>query len=93
MQFWKPVEWDSAKDELLRERRGVSFGDVVAAVTEGDLIDITPHPNQKRYPHQRMFIVTIRSYVYNVPFVEDEKKIFFKTIIPDSDATKRYLLK
>ena len=91
MQLWKPVEWNSAKEELLRERRGVSFVDVVTAIEGGDLIDITPHPNRKRYPHQRVFVVAVRSYVYSVPFVEDERKVFLKTIIPDSDATKRYL--
>jgi hypothetical protein len=31
------------------------------------------------------------TYVYLVPFVEDEKLIFLKTIIPSRKATKEYL--
>ncbi len=30
-------------------------------------------------------------YVYLVPFVEDEKTIFLKTIIPSRKATQQYL--
>jgi len=38
-----------------------------------------------------MFVVKIEQYVYLVPFVEDEKEIFLKTIIPSRKATKKYL--
>ena len=93
MQLWKPVEWDLAKNKLLREEREVSFEDVVAAIEGGNLLDVIPHPNRKKYPHQRIFLVIIRSYVYEAPFVEDDTKIFLKTIIPNSNATKRYLSK
>ena len=32
-----------------------------------------------------------RTYVYLVPFVEDERTVFLKTIIPSRKATKEYL--
>jgi hypothetical protein len=35
--------------------------------------------------------VEINNYVYLVPFVETEKEIFLKTIIPSRKATKKYL--
>lgn len=49
------------------------------------------HPNQQRYGGQRIFVVQRDDYVYVVPFVEDEKLIFLKTIIPSRKATKQYL--
>jgi len=37
------------------------------------------------------FVYYIDDYVYLVPFVEDEKTIFLKTIIPSRKMTKKYL--
>ena len=34
---------------------------------------------------------TFITYVYLVPFVEDEKEVFFKTLFPSRKATKKYL--
>jgi len=49
------------------------------------------HPNPEKYPNQRVFLVKIEDYVYSVPYVEDDEKMFLKTIIPNSKATKKYL--
>ena len=40
------------------------------------LLDIVPHPNQKKYPHQRMFVINIDEYAFLVPFVETDDTIF-----------------
>jgi hypothetical protein len=32
----------------------------------------------------------VDNYIYSVPYVEDDEKIFLKTIIPNSKATKKY---
>ena len=56
----------------------------------GDIPDTVDHPNQKRYPNQQIYIVTIEDYVYLVPFVETDEEVFLKTIIPSRKATKRY---
>jgi len=55
------------------------------------LLDIVEHPKQERYGGQRIFIVKIREYAYLVPFLETEREIFLKTIIPSRRATKKYL--
>jgi len=57
----------------------------------GDILDIIEHPNSKRYGGQRIFIVKMNNYAWLVPFVESEKEIFLKTIIPSRKATKKYL--
>jgi len=61
------------------------------AIVSGDLVDRVKHPNAEKYPNQRVFLVKIEDYIYSVPYVEDDEKIFLKTIIPNSKATKRYL--
>jgi hypothetical protein len=57
------------------------------------LLNVVEHPNKKRYGKQKVMIVEINEYVYLVPFVEDEEKVFLKTIIPSRKATEKYLLK
>jgi hypothetical protein len=63
---------------------------VVLAIVSGDLIDRVKHPIPEKYPSQRVFLVKIEDYIYSVPYVEDDEKIFLKTIIPNSKATKKY---
>ena len=91
MQFDKPFEWSLEKNELLKRTRGVCFEDVVQAIDENDIIAVGPHPNRVQFPHQQIFVVNIRSYIYKVPFVEDGEKYFLKTIIPDRILRKKYL--
>ncbi|MCK5123534.1 MAG: toxin, partial [Candidatus Pacebacteria bacterium] len=55
--------------------------------------DIVEHKNQKKYPDQKIFVISINNYAYLVPFIEEENKIFLKTIIPSRRATKKYILK
>lgn len=73
--------------------RDVSFEEVLIAIDEGGLLDIIDHPPKTRYPSQKIFVVNINNYAYLVPFVEDEEKVFLKTIIPSRKATKKYLIK
>ena len=84
-------EWSASKNEWLKLEREVCFEDVVVAIQSGGLIDVVFHKNQQKYPGQKMFIVEIYAYAYLVPFMEDEEKIFLKTIFPSRKATKFYL--
>lgn len=83
--------WSSEKNESLKKERGMSFEEVVFHIERGDLLDVLGHPNQERYPGQRIFVVDIDDYAYLVPFVEDEAEVFLKTIIPSRKATNSYL--
>jgi hypothetical protein len=87
----KYYDWNDDKNEILKKLRGVSFEQVVLAIVSGDLIDRIRHPNPDKYPNQKIFLVKIDNYIYSVPFVEDDNKIFLKTIIPNSKETKKYL--
>jgi uncharacterized DUF497 family protein len=85
-------DWNQEKNEQLKKEREVSFEEVLIALSENRLLDILKHKNQKKYPVQRILVININEYVYLVPFIEDEKKIFLKTIIPSRKATKKYLI-
>ena len=87
----KLFDWNEEKNEWLRRGRGVTFEEIVYHLTRGGLLDTIEHPSQARYPGQRIFIVNVEKYACLVPFVEDEKIIFLKTIIPSRKLTKQYL--
>ena len=55
------------------------------------LLDDIEHPSEETYSRQRMFIVAIDGYAYLVRYVESDKEIFLKAIIPSRKATKQYL--
>lgn len=86
----KTYAWNPEKNDRLKEERGISFEDVVLYIRLGNEVDIYEHPNQKRYPGQKISVVLIEGYAYLVPFVENEEEIFLKTIIPSHKATKQY---
>ena len=88
----KLFDWNEEKNQELKNEREVSFEDVVIAIQEKKLLADIEHPNKKKYPNQRMFVVSINNYAYLIPYVEDEEKVFFKTIIPSRIATKKYLI-
>ncbi|OGW19895.1 MAG: toxin [Nitrospirae bacterium GWA2_46_11] len=87
----KYFDWNDEKNEILKKERGVSFERIELAIASGDLLDRLKHHNPTKYPAQKVFLVKIEDYVYSVPYVEDDEKIFLKTIIPNSTATKKYL--
>lgn len=87
----KYFAWDEAKNEKLKAERGIGFEDILFHIERGDVLDILEHTNPARYAGQRIFVVRRDDYVYLVPFVEDDRLVFLKTIIPSRKATKQYL--
>lgn len=87
----KHFDWNTDKNDEFRSDRNVTFEEVVFSVMRGGLLDIIEHPNTKKHPNQRIFIVDIDDYAYLVPFVETEERVFLKTVIPSRKMTKRYL--
>lgn len=85
----KSFDWNQEKNQKLMRQRGVSFEAIVAHIEVGDLIRISE--GSGKFKHQKQLIVLVNQYVYIVPCVEDEEKIFLKTIIPSRKLTKRYL--
>jgi hypothetical protein len=84
--MWKPIEWSLEKNKLLQESRWICFEDIL----NSEILDDLEHPNKIKFPNQRMFIVNVRNYIYVVPYIENEKHIFLKTIYPDRRYNKIY---
>jgi hypothetical protein len=86
-------DWDDEKNRLLKRSRGNGFEDIIVAIEEGNLVDVLQHPNVARYPHQQIYLIAYRNYVYAVPFVRNSEteEVFLKTIFPSRRYTKLYL--
>jgi uncharacterized DUF497 family protein len=86
----KIYTWNPEKNEKLMLERGISFEEIVLNIELGHEIEIYDHPNQQKYPGQKISAVIVEEYVCLVPFIESEDGIFLKTIIPSRKATKRH---
>jgi len=85
----KYFDWDNEKNDWLIKNRGISFEMCQIALEQYKLLAIIPNKHPKT--HQKKLILVINNYVYVVPYVEDDEKIFFKTIYPSRKETKKYL--
>ena len=89
MKLSKCIAWNDEKNAILLKERGIGFEEVYAAIQHKGLLGIvrgkSPH-----YIHQQIFVVLIDGYTYAVPFVEDEEKIFLKTLYPSRSLHKKY---
>jgi hypothetical protein len=85
-------DFSAEKNHQLIKERGLSFEDVIWALYDGKLLDTIEHPDQIKYPGQRIYIVNLNGYVCMVPFVrQNEYSVFLKTVIPSRKLTKKYL--
>jgi uncharacterized DUF497 family protein len=90
MQYFS---WETEKNRKLKRERNISFDEIVLSIEEGQLLDILEHPDQKKYPGQKIYVVARNEYAYLVPFEEKENELRLITIIPSRKATKEYLRK
>jgi hypothetical protein len=86
----KGYAWNLEKNEWLKRERRISFEQIVFNIQLGNEVDVYPHPNQERYPNQKISVVLVEGYAYLVPFVENGDEFFLKTVIPSRKATKQY---
>ena len=88
MENAKIYNWSPEKNQLLVKERGITFERIVFAIGSGDELAVLEHPNQEKYPGQKISIVQVNDYVYAIPFIENDTEIFLKTIIPSRKATR-----
>ncbi len=81
-------DWSDEKNKLLKDARDISFEDVVLSLSAGKLLDKIKSPTHE---NQECYVLEINNYVYIVPFIQDDEKIFLKTIYPSRKHTKYYL--
>lgn len=82
--------WNIEKNTLLKEERNVCFEDVVAQIHTGNILDIIKHPNEEKFPNQKIYILILQNYVHMIPFVKNGDEIFLKTIVPSRKMHKLY---
>lgn len=87
--------WNEEKNELLKQTRGISFEEISCYIKNGYVIKDIKHPNKDKYPNQRIYLININDYIFEIPYVKDEinNYIFLKTIIPTRKWTKILLNK
>ena len=85
----KYFDWDEDKNQWLMRERKISFQTCVECITGDKLIAVIQ--NHPPYSHQQVYIFEYENYCYEVPFVEDDEKIFLKTAHQSHEATKLYL--
>ena len=90
MSDQKIFNWNAEKNQLLIQERGISFERIVFEISNENELAVLEHPNQEKYPGQKISMVQVDDYVYAVPFIESESELFLKTIIPSRKATKQY---
>jgi uncharacterized DUF497 family protein len=85
----KYYDWDEKKNQKLKDERSIGFEDIVIAIDEDRLLVTLEHSKRA---NQKIYVVEVEGYAYMVPFVEDEKKHFLKTIYPSRKMTKKYII-
>ncbi|MCH9852218.1 MAG: toxin [Alphaproteobacteria bacterium] len=89
------MEWNEEKSKWLRNkygRNGVGFEECAALIKAKQALDDIKNFSP-RYPKQNLFVLEIKNYVYLVPYVETDNKIFLKTLYPSRKYTAIYLRK
>ena len=64
---------------------------VIEAIAEKGVLLNFDHPNQEKYPKQRVLVVEVNGYAYCVPYVIQGDTWFLKTIYPSRKF--KYLIK
>ncbi len=86
----KETLWDKQKAKTLSEKpdRDITFERCVIAIENDDVLADIENPARDG---QNILVLNIDGYAYVVPYVEDEKTRYLKTIYPSRKYTKLYL--
>ena len=81
----KVFQWDNAKNEWLKENRGVCFEEVVILLERENVLEIVNHPNQNKYPGQKIATIKIGDYA-GKDFIATFKTENLKLVPDDYDV-------
>ena len=84
--------WDEDKNDLLKQRRNISFEQIVLAIENKHVVDVIEHPNQEKYKGQIFFLVEHDNYIYVVPALISDlgEECHLKTIYPSRKYTSKF---
>ena len=89
----KPINFSDTKNKILMKSREIDLKEIVDALITKGAIDIINHPNQDRYPGQKIFIIELCEINYFVPYVESKQEIFLKTAFRCTKWANKFLKK
>ena len=79
----KEIRWDPVKSGRLKKTRGVSFEELL----EERWVAFRGHPTKA---HQNIMLLERQGYIWAIPYVEDDRGFFLKTLYPSRYYTKLY---
>jgi len=79
----KEPKWNALKSTRLKKIRGLSFEEVLKT----RYIKTENHPNRG---NQKLMFFEYKGKIWVVPFVDNEKERFLKTLYPSRKYTKLY---
>lgn len=82
--------FSAEKSSRLKVQSNISFEEIIAYIEDGCVIESVDHPNQRKYPGQKMYLIDMEGYVFVVPYERKGNKIVLKTIYPSRKATKHH---
>ena len=85
------IRWDERKNSWLKRYRGVCFEQAAVCLASEQVLDVTGHTNQARYPGQQVAVIEINGYAYLVPYERSGGEVTLKTMIPSRKATQKYM--
>jgi hypothetical protein len=92
--MYEPVyEYSHEKNLKLLRERGIGFEDVIVVLAGKGALTVIDHPNRRKYPQQKIYVLDIKGYIYLVPFDKDGDKIILKTVYPSRKMTRLYATK
>jgi len=78
----KEFRWNEDKNKLLKEKRGVSFEEILGS----KFIGAEKHPTRK---NQMVPKFEYKEYIWIIPCVVEDEYIFLKTMFPSRKYTKK----
>lgn len=83
--------WDEQKNTKLKRERGISFEDVIEAISCGGLKNVDYSPSKSNHSDQFSYYVLVNNYIYVVPYrITSDDKIVLITIYPSRKHNKIY---
>jgi len=79
----KQFRWSALKSARLKRTRGATFEEIL----DSKFIGAKKHPMRE---HQNILLFEHKGYVWIVPYVENDREIFLKTLYPSRKYTRIY---
>ena len=74
--------YDARKNDWLAKERNITFEDAIKAISDNGILADYDHPNQEKYPTQRIMVVAINGYPHCIPYTVEGDLIEMKTVFP-----------